>query len=182
LDVYIKVDHLNDQIKETAHTKNWPWPTLELMTEMTGDERMALYPLTQKMSLNKQKQLIECVFDISRRQNISVQEVLDSGEFLRIRKNRNLSAIQKAEEILDLARQKRNPRLNAWKRSFEKAFENLDLPEEVNVIPAKYFEGDTISIKLDLKSREDLEKSIQKLKELSNKKEITLLFDPLTHD
>ncbi|MBD3413859.1 MAG: hypothetical protein GF421_05435 [Candidatus Aminicenantes bacterium] len=182
MDVYISIHHLSEDIKEIAYKKQWPFSTLELMTNFTEKENKALYPFLKAMSLNKQKQLIENLFDISRKRDISVQDLLSSDEFSFIQNDKSLSSVQKAEEIFELTRQKRNPLMSMWRDSFQKACENLDLPEEITVIPSKYFEGDTLSLKLDFKSRSELKKSIQKLKELSDKKEITLLLDPLSHD
>jgi ParB-like chromosome segregation protein Spo0J len=182
MDVYLKIDRLRENIKKTAHQKKWSFGTLEIMTELDHKETQALYPFIKKLSLNKQKQLIENTFDISRKQEISVQDILSSREFLRIQEDKSLNPVQKAEEIYMLSKNLRNPTLNKWRKAFEKLSQSLDLPEEMTVIPSKFFEEDIITIKLDIKSRKELEKQIHKLKELSEKKEISLLFNPFSND
>jgi len=182
MDVYIKIDRLGDSIKETAHKKKWPFGTLELMTEWNEKERQVLFPYVKELSLNKQKELIESLFDISRKRDVSAQKILSSGEFLKVHKDVSLSPVQKAEKIHSLARTERYPSLSTWKNAFKKISQNMDLPEEIAVIPSKFFEDEVISIRLDVKNKKDLEKYIDKLKELSSKKEISLLFDPFSHD
>ena len=182
MDVYIKIDQLSEDIKETAHNKKWPYGTLELMTEWDEKERQVLFPYVKELSLNKQKELIESLFDISRKRDVSAQEILRSGEFIKVHNDDSLSSIQKAEKIHSLARTERYPSLSTWKDVFKKISKNMDLPEEIAVIPSKFFEDEAISIRLDVKNKKDLEKYIDKLKELSSKKEISLLFNPFSHD
>ncbi len=182
MDVYRKIHKLDDKIKEIGHQKEWSFGTLELMTELSLEEVQALYPLVKELSLNKQKQLIENMFEISRKNEVSVESLLGSGEFSRILAEENLSSVQKAERIHELARKMRNPFLSEWKESFEKISQSLDLPEEIKVLPSKYFEGDIVSIKLDIKNPTELKKSIEKLKELAERKEIHLLFKPYSND
>ncbi|MFW6140796.1 MAG: ParB/RepB/Spo0J family partition protein [Acidobacteriota bacterium] len=182
MDVYLKIDRLGKKIKETAHHKKWSLGTLEIMTELNDKETQSLYPFVELLSFNKQKQLIENIFDISRKQEVSVQTILNSGEFLPIKESQNLNPVQRAERIYRLSKKLKNPTLNSWREAFEKLCQSLNLPEEVKVIPSKYFEDETITIKLDIRNREELKNHIQKLKELSDKKEISLLFDPFSHD
>ncbi len=182
MDIYLNIDQLKENLKEIAHQKRWPLGPLEMLTELPEKDIRAFYPFLRELSLNKQKQLIENIFEISRKKDISVQDLLSSEEFLRIQKDRNLDSIQKAEGVTKLAREQRFPSLNDWKKAFEKLTENLDLPEEITVIPSKFFEDDIISIKLDIRNAEELKKYIDKLRKLSTKKEISLLFNPFIHD
>lgn len=182
MEVYLNIDRLQENIKKTAHQKNWPFGMLEIMTGLTDKEIQALYPFVKRLSLNKQKQLIENIFELSRKQETSVQNILGSGDFLKTQQDENLNSIQKSEKIHMLSKKLRNPTLNTWREAFEKVSKNLDLPEEMSLIPSKFFEGDTITIKLDIRDQKELEKHINKLKELSEKKEISLLFNPFFHD
>jgi len=182
MDAYMKIDKLNKKIKEIAHEKKWSFGTLELITEFTENEIQALYPFLKELSLNKQKQLVENIFEISKKRDVSVKNLLSSREYLKIQNQENLSSVQKAEKIHLLLRKKRNPTLSAWRESLVKLNDSLDLPEEMTIMPSKFFEEDMISIKLDLKNRDELKKNIDKLKELSKKEEISLLFDPLSYD
>jgi len=182
MDVYIKIDQLSESIKETAHKKKWPFGTLELMTEWNEKERQVLFPYVKELSLNKQKELIESLFDISQKRGVSAQRILSSGEFIKVHKDDSLSPVQKAEKIHSLARTERYPSLSTWKNAFKKISQNMDLPEEIAVIPSKFFEDEVISIRLEVKNKKDLEKHIDKLKELSSKKEISLLFYPFSND
>jgi ParB family chromosome partitioning protein len=182
MEAYIKIDQLSEEIKETAHNKKWPFGTLEIMTEWTEKERQSLFPLVNELSLNKQKELIENIFEISRKQGVSVQNILSSGEFIKVQKDDSLSPVQKTEKIYLLARTQRYPSLSKWKEALKKISKDMNLPEEIAVIPSKFFEDEVISIRLDVKNKEELEKYVDKLKELSSKKEISLLFNPFSHD
>jgi len=182
MEVYLNIDGLKENIKKTAHQKNWSLGMLEIMTELAPEEAQAFYPFMEPLSLNKQKQLIENLFDISRKQDVSVQNLLNSGELLRIQDDKGLNPFQKAEKIYMLSKKLKNPTFNTWRKAFEELSQSLDLPEDMKVIPSKFFEGDTITIKLDIKNQEELKKHIRKLKELSERKEISLLFNPFSHD
>lgn len=182
MEVYLNIDGLKENIKKTAHQRNWSLGMLEIMTELAPEEAQSLYPFMEPLSLNKQKQLIENFFDISRKQDVSVQNLLNSGELLRIQNDKGLDPVQKAEKIYMLSKKLKNPTFDTWRQAFEELSQSLDLPEEMKVIPSKFFEGDTITIKLDIKNQEELKKHIRKLKELSERKEISLLFNPFSHD
>jgi len=182
MEVHLHIDRLKENIKKTAHLKRWSLGMLEIMTELDPEEAQALYPVINSLSLNKQKQLIENIFDVSRNQNISVQNVLNYGEMLRIKEDKSLNPVQKAESIFRISKKLKNPALHTWRQAFEEISRNLDLPEEMKVMPSKFFEEDTITIKLDIKNKEELEKQIRKLQELSEKKEVSLLFNPFSHE
>jgi len=182
MEVHLHIDRLKENIKKTAHQKRWSLGMLEIMTALDPEEAQALYPVINSLSLNKQKQLIENIFDVSRNQNISVQSVLNSGEMLRIKEDKILNPVQKAESLFRISKKLKNPTLHTWRKAFEEISRNLDLPEEMKVMPSKFFEGDTITIRLDIKNKEELEKHIRKLKELIEKKEVSLLFNPFSHE
>jgi len=101
-----------------------------------------------KLSLNKQREIVTLVKEISLRESISMEKFLTSKEVQDILGDRNLDRNQKTRLIRNYLRQKRFPTISQAESTFEKQVKDLRIGKGVQLIPPQDFEGKTYSIQL----------------------------------
>jgi len=121
-----------------------------------------------RLSLNKQKEILIRVKEISLRENISIPDVFKNSDFQAILHNENIDRTQKTRQIRSYLRQRRMPEITRAEKAFQKHLKKLKLGKDTSLIPPNNFEGTEYSLKLnfnnlnDLKSRrETLDKIIR---------------------
>jgi len=133
----------------------------------TGDGFAVLFS-DLRLSLNKQKEILTRVKEISLRENISIPDVFKNSDFQAILHNENIDRTQKTRQIRSYLRQRRMPTITRAEKAFHKHLKKLKLGKDTSLIPPDNFEGTEYSLKLnfnnlnDLKSRrETLDKIIR---------------------
>ena len=113
-----------------------------------------LAKLFQKLtlSLNKQREILSLVKEISLREDISILKVLENDNLQKILTHKNLDRNQKIREIRIYLKQRRFPFITAAEKEFEKHVKKLKLGSETKLIPPDNFEGTTYTLKLFFKN------------------------------
>ncbi|MEE8398589.1 MAG: ParB/RepB/Spo0J family partition protein [Desulfobacterales bacterium] len=109
---------------------------------------------TLKLGLNKQREIMTLVKEISRREDIPIDQLLTSAELRDILEDEGLEIAQKTGRIRAYLKQRRFPRIADAKETFEKNVKELKLGEGTQLIPPRDFEGRTYTLKMQF---EDLE-------------------------
>jgi ParB family chromosome partitioning protein len=107
-----------------------------------------------KLGLNKQREIMTLVKEISRREDIPIDQLLTSAELGDILEDEGLDIAQKTGWIRAYLKQRRFPRIVDAKETFEKNVKELKLGEDTQLIPPRDFEGRTYTLKMQF---EDLE-------------------------
>lgn len=176
LDTFLTFSQFEPGVKEVIHKKNMPFSSVQLLSEFKPSERKLLVPLLLPLGQNKQKEFLEDLQEISRKDDIPVKKVFDSKEIMDILASDKLSPVQKAEKIRLLLRRKRFPHLFSWKDSFDSALKKMNCPREIAVKPSPFFEDEKISISFAVKNEEELRGLLQKLQELASREEFSTVF------
>ena len=113
-----------------------------------------------KIGLNKQKEIVTLVKEIARREGLSMQEVMEDKQFIKIMTHPDLDRGQKSRKLRAYLRQRRYPRLAAAEKKFEIHRKNLDLGNDIKLIPPREFEATTYGLNLTFTNLEHL-KSLQ---------------------
>ncbi len=101
-----------------------------------------------KLSLNKQREVITLVNEISRREDISRRKVLQHPGIRTILNDDNLDRGHKTREIRSLLYHRRYPVIAKAQRQFEKQLKDLKLGAGIKLIPPKHFEAATYTLQL----------------------------------
>ena len=109
-----------------------------------------------KIGLNKQKEIVTLVKEIARREGHSTQEVMEDNHFIRIMTHPDLDRGQKSRKLRSYLRQRRYPRLAAAQKKFEVHRKNLNLGNDIKLIPPKDFESTTYGLNLTFTNIEHL--------------------------
>jgi ParB family chromosome partitioning protein len=111
-----------------------------------GDSFAKLFEILQ-LSLNKQREILTLVKEISLREDISILKVLENNVLQEILTNEDLDRNQRIRKIRIYLKQRRFPVITTTEKEFEKQLKKLKLGSQVKLIPPDNFEGTTYILK-----------------------------------
>ncbi len=176
LDAYLKIARLTPGWKEIIFQKKMPCSVAEILIEFAPDELELLLPILKPLSMNKQKQIMEDLHDLSRRTQETPKKILTGPDIRSILKKDNLLPFQKAELVRSLVKKKRYPRLSVWEESFRAFLKKNRLLSDVTYDAPSFFEDGEFSVIFDLKSKDSFQKKIVKLQDMISDEALFRLF------
>ncbi len=134
-----------------------------------GSEGLLLYRLFKKVNLStsKQAEIIESCCDISRRDQLSISEIISEKEITEALSRDDLTLSQKGDRIRFFLRKKRFPMLIGLEDKFLKLKKKLGLPKNIKIEPPPSFEGDVYSLQINFRNLAELKSSATRFKILS---------------
>ena len=105
-----------------------------------------------KMSLNKQREIVTLVKEIARRDGISQQKLLEDNQLQKIINDEDCDRGQKVRELRAYLRQRRFPQIVKAEAIFEYQRKQLNLGNDIKLIPPKDFESTTYTVNLSFSS------------------------------
>jgi len=176
LDSYLAFSGFEPEVKRVAHEKSMTFPALKLLAEFEAEEQRILLPFLLPLGQNKRKEILEDLIEISRRNDISVKNLILSEKIQAIQDTDALTPLQKAEKIRLLLRKQRYPAFSSWKDSFDSLLKRMRWPEEVSVGPSPFFEDENFTVTFTFEDQEQFKSNLDKLEELSSKDEFVQIF------
>ena len=176
LDAYLAFSQFELELKRAAHEKNMTFSTLKLLAGFTLPEQRLLLPLLLPLGQNKQKELLEDLLEIAKRNNMPAKNMLLSKEIKAVQTNETLAPLQKADKIRALLKEKRYPVFSSWKDSFDSLLKKMKWPREITVNPSPFFEEDSFTVIFSFENQEQFKTSLIKLEELSSRAEFLEIF------
>ena len=119
-----------------------------------------------KLSLNKQREIMTLVKEIARRDDISEQKVLEDRQLQDIVLNQDFDRGHKARQLRIYLRQRRFPQIVKTETRFEYQRKQLNLGNDIKIIPPKDFEGTTYTVNLSFSSVTQLKALHTKLNQM----------------
>jgi len=175
-DIYLKMALLDSTWKKIIFQKKIPLLSAQLLTEFTPEDRERLLPLIMPMNVNKLKQFIEDLYELSQKTGDSLKTLLSTPEILSVSQSDNLSSLQKAEKFRSLIRAKRYPTLSSWKKTFDTSIKKAQLSKEAAFDSASFFEDAEFAVNFSLRDKKDFQKRLSKLQKLVADEDLFSLF------
>lgn len=113
------------------------------------------------ISLNRQRELIDWVEAISRREGKSVHAILNEQDIRALRHDEQIDSRQRSAKIRQYLKKRRYPRMVEAEERYREYRRQVKLSDGMELVPPPFFEGDAYSLRISFRSSEDL-KSIQK--------------------
>ena len=110
--------------------------------------------------LNIQRELLELISDISRRDDIPIARLIAQADTIEIIGNTDFPAPQKAQHLRTMLKAKRYPELSKAEASYNQKVKTLQLNPRIQIHPPRFFEGPSYRLSLTVDSRRQL-KSLQ---------------------
>lgn len=177
LDKYLLIAALDPETKSIIHSKNMGFPVAQLLTKYGEEERRLLIPFLHALGQNKQRELLQNLLEISKRDHIPIQSILAGQEIQRTAMAHNLSPLQKAEEIRKQIHKKRYPALSSWVDSFKSRKRGLDWPDDIKIEPSPFFEKEEFEAQFTFKDFDEYRTKLTQLNELASEGKVSQLLE-----
>ena len=141
-----------------------------LMLEKVPDETaesLSEFLILLKLSLNKQREVIVFLQEISARDDCTVDDILQAPEIRTIMNDPDMDAPRKAGLVRNILRQRRFPHMSHAQASFERLIDDLNLGNNLSLKPPPGFEGTRYAITFSFSNLSDLEIHRQTLARLA---------------
>lgn len=129
-----------------------------------------------KLSLNKQREIITLIKEISIRDDVSIMEVLHESNFLEILNDNNLDRSQKSQKIRFYLKQRRYPEITTADKKFKQNIKELKLGNNVKLVPPNNFEGATYNLKLSFNNPKELQSSLETINSIRQRRLLDKIF------
>lgn len=176
LDMFMSFSQFEPELKRFIHEKQIRFASLEVLAGFNPSERKLLLPFLLPLGQNKQKEVLENLREISLRNDISIEKILNSEEILKVVESENLSPLQKANRIRLLLNRKRYPHLYSWKEAFDSSLKKVHWPKDIAINHSPFFEDEDVAIHFSFKNEIEFRNHLLKLQEVASKKEFSRLF------
>lgn len=176
LDDYTAFAGFDPEVKKVIIEKNMSFPSLKLLSRFTRQDQKRLLPLIFPLGQNKRREILEDVLEISKRNDIPVQNIILSGEIQAILTDSSLSSLQKADRVRLLLRKRRYPTFSSWTDSFDSVLKTLHWPEDITVLPPPFFEEEHFTVQFTFENLKQFKANLGRLEELSSHKDFLKIF------
>lgn len=174
---YLAFSRFEARLKGAVHEKKMPFLTLKFLSEFDQEERMLVLPLIMPLGQNKQKEILADLFELSRKDGVTVDEILRSREIRKACEAENLSPLQKSDQVRMILKRKRNPSLFNQKELVNSALKRMSWPHDIEIHPSPFFENEDFSLSFSFKNKQEYAQRVTKLKELAAKREFSEIFE-----
>ena len=134
------------------------------------------------MSLNRQRELLDWVEAIVRRDQLSVDQLLADEQLCQWRHDETLDRPQKIQRIREFLRMRRYPAISAARKRYEATRRQLKLKNGIQLVPPENFEGSTHTLQLHFTSSQMLNELTEECQRLAQSPLIHDLIDPFDPD
>ena len=142
--------------------------TFEAAAHLAGlshGEALCFFDLLKglKLSQNKQIEMITLVQEIAMREDLQVEEVLQSKDVRTIMDRPDLNRNEKGAALRAYLKRRRFPALTKVEAESSNALKALKLSKEISITPPPYFEGGPYTLRMTFKDVDDFERRCKAL-------------------
>jgi ParB family chromosome partitioning protein len=119
-----------------------------------------------KVGLNRQRELLLLLEEISRREEIPIQQLIAEEPLNQILENSDLDRSIKRQNIRTYLRRRRFPMISKTETQYNAFVKQLKLGRNINLMPPKDFEGMTYTMTIRFDNREELNRLKEKLEKI----------------
>jgi len=131
-----------------------------------------------KIGLNKQREIFSLIQEISLREHLTIEAVLDDSEIRHILDHEKWDHPQKAVKFRRYLKQRRYPQITSWETHMTNLVESLHLDAGIQLILPRDFEGTTFCFQLSFKTTDELRHHVASLAKVSSSHVIDDIVNP----
>lgn len=176
LEALLSLSTAADEIRAFVHEKGLPLPVVENLLRFEPQERLLLLPLLRPLGQNKQKEVLENLFELGHKDDARPEDILADVESQKILSSQKLSPLQKSERLRVYIRRRRYPRWSAAQEAFTQSLKTMGWPRQIAVLPSASFEDRELSVSFRFKSREEFKNCLSRLEQMAENENLSGLF------
>ena len=161
----MKIEDMAESIKRSVSSGSLNIKTLEHLVRFNIDDQLICnrWINNLKLNYNQQIQFIDYISDISRIESKAIQKLMNDEYFQNLLSDEKKNIPQKAKELIDNLRERRNPDYYKYQHIFEKKVRKLQLPKNIKIKHPMYFESEFYQLEIDFKNGTELKKDLEEL-------------------
>lgn len=174
LNTYLSLAEMEDETKRFVLKAEVSRSNIRLLARMSSQDRMALLPFLSLLKLgeNRLREMSTLLSEISRRERISIKEVIDHPDIQGILSQKELTPIQRTERVKRVLMNLRHPKMRQMEEEFDRKRKAFNLPAGVSVHHTPYFEGKGLKMEFQVESMEEYRTIVDSLSGLADKEEL----------
>ena len=143
------------------------------------EDAMALLELFKhlKVGLNRQRELVVLLEEISQREEISIQQMLAEKALNHILINKEIDRSIKRQEVRTYLRRRRFPTISEAEAKYNALVKQLQLGSNINLMPPKNFEGITYTMTIRFDNQKELKNLNEKLEKIIHHPDLGKILD-----
>lgn len=130
------------------------------LLQLSNDDRLVFEEIVQTVQPggNNQKKLIVALYDIVKREKITMKALCNEPEVRAALTDQGMTTQQKCARLLERVTRRRQPQLSAAQHLFSERVQGLHLPKDCEISHSPSFERDEVTLTLRFAGFDDLEK------------------------
>ena len=150
-----------------------------ILADISEEDQAAFVNLLKFVDFgkNKQKDVFNLLFDLSKINACSFDNILSDKEVQGVLSSRQLNAPQKGGHILNFLREKRLPNFYKFNKQFNRIKSAINLPANIKLQNNPPFEDDDLRIEISVKNSDDLVKMREWMNRFTKNKEVCEIID-----
>jgi len=161
----LSVDKILSGLQKLLHRANVPLKVFQVFFRWGNKDQEAvekLFSITRP-GANKWRDLLELIEEISRRDNISPEQVLSDPTTQETLADKNLTPPQKYDRVHQALQQKRYPVLSDLKKQVARALDEMKLDNKTRLKYQEAFESNEIKLELKFSNERELSQQVEKI-------------------
>jgi len=179
IDKLKRILKFDEEIQEYILADTVSLSTALMLEKFKKDHQVCIARLLNnlKLSLNKQREMITLLSEISLRDKVDLPEILEEKYFTEISENQDLDRNQKANMIRMSLKKRRFPEITKAESNFSSCIQKLNLDHSTKLIPPKSFEGSTYTLSFLFNNFEELKICHSKMQKIIQHPEIKKILE-----
>jgi hypothetical protein len=173
LKTYLSLAQMEEEVKSYVLKEEVSRSNIRILSHFSSEDRMSLLPLFSSLKLgeNRLREMFTLIEEISRRDQISIREVVRRPEIQAVLSQKELTPSQKTERVKKVLIDLRYPRMRQMEKGFEKKRRDLNLPSGISLYHLPFFEGKGLRMEFQFETMEEYRAILSTLSGLPEKKE-----------
>jgi ParB-like chromosome segregation protein Spo0J len=178
IEQYIIIESYDETLKQALIRETITLDTVSSLSKLSRIESEALLKCLEALNTTAsyQKIIIELIDDISTKDNIPIQRILERDELDEILKNEKLPRSQKCQRFIEILKIMLYPIYTKADVKFRDIKKNMKLPKSVHLDHSPFFESPEFSMRFNFKNKEEIENIVNGLKEILSKESLQEIF------
>ncbi len=129
------------------------------------------------ISLNRQREMLEWIISICRRDDMAPARLLAAGDIVDIRRNKDLDRRRKGQLIRDYLKKRRYPTIFRHEQRFAAIVHGLKLAHGTCLTASQHFESPTYSLNFEFKNQTELSAKLKEFEKIVKTDKLHALWD-----
>lgn len=152
---------------------------LNLMTGQEDRDEITRLFIELNLSLNRQRELMEWITAVTKRDKITATELLAEGAVQKIRLDSDMDRRQKVSQIWHQLKRRRSPEISSFETRYRALINNLKIKKGVRLVAPPNFEGTTYTLQVDFKNLTELKEMEQELSRIVRSSHMSDILGPI---